>query len=515
MEKRIAIVGAGISGLLACKYAMEKGFNPIVFEARSSIGGVWSQTIESTKLQTPISYYRFSDFAWASSVTETFPNHNQVMEYLKSYALHFNILPQIRFSSRVISIDYFTPRSEDFPSWDLWGGTGKPFSPTGKWNITVKVTRHPLMVYEVDFVILCIGKYSDLPNIPDFPINRGPDIFDGKVIHSMDYAAMGGDLASEFIKEKRVTVVGLQKSAVDVAAEVATRNGEGHPCTLLFRRVHWLVPEHFNTVSFQNLNRFSELMVHRPSEGFFLWLLAFLLSPLFWMFTKLVEIYLKWTYPLKKYNMVPEHPFLKQIVSCMSMVIPANFYDRVREGSLILKKAQSFSFCRNGLVLDGEAAVLETDIVIFATGYKSDEKLSNIFTSTFFKNCITGSSAPFYRECIHPRIPQLAILGYSESPSVLYTMEVKSMWLAHFLAGNFKLPPVKEMEDDVMKWEKCNERYAGDGYKRSCVSVLLQIHVNDQLCRDMGCNPRRKRWFLPEMFAAYGPTDYANLTWPG
>lgn len=121
----------------------------------------------------------------------------------------------------------------------------------------------------------------------------------------------------------------------------------------------------------------------------------------------------------------------------------------------------------------------------------------------------------YCRECIHPRIPQLAILGYSESPSVLYTMEVKSMWLAHFLAGNFKLPPVKEMEDDVMKWEKCNERYAGDGYKRSCVSVLLQIHVNDQLCRDMGCNPRRKRWFLPEMFAAYGPMDYANLTWPG
>ena len=143
MGKTIGIIGTGISGLLACKYTMEQGFNPIVFEAQSDIGGVWSKTIESTKLQTPKHIYQFSDLAWPHSVRETFPDRNQVMEYLKSYAMHFNILGRIKFNSKVINVDYVMPSHEDMLSWDLWGGTGggEPFSPTGKWNITVTTTK--------------------------------------------------------------------------------------------------------------------------------------------------------------------------------------------------------------------------------------------------------------------------------------------------------------------------------------------------------------------------------------
>ena len=97
------------------------------------------------------------------------------------------------------------------------------------------------------------------------------------------------------------------------------------------------------------------------------------------------------------------------------------------------------------------------------------------------------------RECIHPQIPQLAILGYSEGPSILYTTEMRSKWLAHFLVGKFELPTIKEMEEDVKSWEKCMRQYACEDYKRSCVSVLLQIYCNDHLCRDMGYTIQRER----------------------
>jgi dimethylaniline monooxygenase (N-oxide forming) len=116
-----------------------------------------------------------------------------------------------------------------------------------------------------------------------------------------------------------------------------------------------------------------------------------------------------------------------------------------------------------------------------------------------------------YRECIHPRIPQLAILGYSEHPSALFTTEMRTKWLANFLAGQFKVPTIREMEKNVMRWENCMRHYNQGNYKRSCGSVLLQIHCNDELLRDMNCNPRRKKTVFSEFFFPYSPLDYAEI----
>lgn len=137
--KKVAIVGAGISGILACKHALEKGLDPVVFEARSCVGGVWCSTIDSTRLQTPKEYFEFSDFAWPDSVAEAFPDHSQVLDYVRSYAARFEVVPRIRFGSKVTSLDYrLLSDDEDVGDWRLWGGSGEAFSCKGKWSVVVE-----------------------------------------------------------------------------------------------------------------------------------------------------------------------------------------------------------------------------------------------------------------------------------------------------------------------------------------------------------------------------------------
>jgi len=119
-----------------------------------------------------------------------------------------------------------------------------------------------------------------------------------------------------------------------------------------------------------------------------------------WGIGKVLENILKWKLPLKKYGLVPSHSFLHDLSSCLLGVFPDNFFDKLNEGSIVIKNSQSFSFCREGLMIAGEAKPLETDIVIFATGFKGDEKIKNIFKSPIFQNHILDpatSTVPLYR----------------------------------------------------------------------------------------------------------------------
>lgn len=105
-----------------------------------------------------------------------------------------------------------------------------------------------------------------------------------------------------------------------------------------------------------------------------------------------MESYIKNKHPLAKYGMVPKHSFLQEISSCLTSTVPEKFYEKVEEGSIILKKIQSFSFREEGILINGETEPRKTDLVILATGFRGDKKLKDIFVSQNFKDCIAGPS---------------------------------------------------------------------------------------------------------------------------
>lgn len=230
---KVAIIGAGVSGILACRYVAEMGFTVTVFEAHERVGGVWSHhALGTTRLQNVKETYRFSDFPWPGRVQDTHPTHTQVTEYLESYVNHFDLHRHIQFRSVVESIEYEGGESvEEMNGWHQWGGDGTAFGSQGRW--TLHVTRvlgddgdHSSSddeVHEADFVILCLGQFSGLPYVPEFDEDHGTKVFNGTVLHAKDCAALLK--TSHMTKGKRVTVVGSYKSALDIAVECANING--------------------------------------------------------------------------------------------------------------------------------------------------------------------------------------------------------------------------------------------------------------------------------------------------
>nr|XP_034598508.1 probable flavin-containing monooxygenase 1 [Setaria viridis]XP_034598509.1 probable flavin-containing monooxygenase 1 [Setaria viridis] len=85
----------------------------------------------------------------------------------------------------------------------------------------------------------------------------------------------------------------------------------------------------------------------------------------------------------------------------MAYVLPARFYDRVDEGSIVLKRCDSFGFRADGLVLDGTGERVDADVVILATGFDIERLLSSACVSPWFREIIAAGPSdamlPLYR----------------------------------------------------------------------------------------------------------------------
>jgi Flavin-binding monooxygenase-like len=205
MAPRIAIIGAGASGLAAARVFSRNGMVPVVFEKDNGSGGVWRYEKGSairpmykglrTNLPKEIMQYREFPFSQVPSVADwpSFLTHYQVQEYLLLYQETYDLTKFIRYGCRVCNLEILTDtKSMLSPKTETW-----PKLKVG-WNQLQQGTQQTKEEI-FDAVCVCNGHYSKPAKavIPGLMEHFKGRVFQGQRVLCVGGRASGSDLARE------------------------------------------------------------------------------------------------------------------------------------------------------------------------------------------------------------------------------------------------------------------------------------------------------------------------------
>ena len=215
MSKRVAIIGAGPSGLAqlrAFQSAKQNGEvipEIVCYEKQENWGGLWNYTWRTGLDQygEPVhgSMYRY---LWSNGPKEGL----EFADY--SFEEHFG-KPIASYPPRAVLFDYIEGRVEKagVRQWIKFDHAVRNVSydeASGLFTVTVKNLKADTVSSETfEHVIVASGHFST-PNVPEFD---GMDTFNGRIMHAHDFRD-----AVEF-EDKDLLIVGTSYSAEDIGSQ--------------------------------------------------------------------------------------------------------------------------------------------------------------------------------------------------------------------------------------------------------------------------------------------------------
>src|SRR5262249_17285327 len=101
--RRVAIIGAGASGLATARVLLAQGLDCTLFERRAALGGVWADGYLNFGVQVQRELYEFPDWPVPPDAANFTPGP-AFQEYLAGYARNFGVLPHIRLGCTVLRL---------------------------------------------------------------------------------------------------------------------------------------------------------------------------------------------------------------------------------------------------------------------------------------------------------------------------------------------------------------------------------------------------------------------------
>ncbi|NXJ08022.1 FMO3 monooxygenase, partial [Odontophorus gujanensis] len=480
MVRRVAVVGAGISGLAATKCCLEEGLEPTCFEQSEDLGGLWRYTEKPEEGRASIYCNVFTNSCKEMMCYPDFPfpddypnyiHNKRLYQYIRDYAQHFDLLRHIRFKTLVTKIK----KRPDF-------------SATGQWEVvTQRDGKEEAAVF--DAVMVCTGHHV-YPNLPlaSFP---GIEKFKGCYLHSREYKE------PEKFRGKKVLVVGLGNSGCDIAVELSTVASQVYLST---RSGSWVMSRVWNFGYPWDM-----LLITR----FWTWLDNFLPKSVSdWLFVRSMNQ----QYKHEDFGLMPldgasrKEPLLNDDIlsriTCGVVLIKPNVKE-FRETSVLFQ---------DGTVQD------DVDVVIFATGY------SHSFPFMEDKSIIESKNneVALYKYMVPPQLekPTLAVIGLVQSfGSAIPTADVQCRWAVKVFQAGMQDVMLKEI-----RRAKATPLFLCPLSQRFRTSKTLQtdyITYMNELTSAIGAKPNVLKLLLTDPQLAlkvfFGPcTPYQfRLTGPG
>ncbi|MGE4363848.1 MAG: flavin-containing monooxygenase, partial [Mycolicibacterium sp.] len=360
---RVAVIGAGISGLTAGKMLKDYGVSYTTFETSDRIGGNWafgnpnghSSAYRSLHIDTSKDRLSFKDFPMPEHYP-SFPHHSQVKAYLDEYAEVFGLLEHIEFGNGVVHA-----AKDGSGGWRILDQAG--------------AQRH------FDLLVVANGHHWD-PRLPQFPGS-----FAGESIHSHSYIDPSTPLD---LSGKRILVVGIGNSAADITVELSSK-ALRNDVTLSTRSSAWIVPKY---------------IAGRPGDTF--WRTSPYL-PLSWQ-RKAVQLVapMLGTDPTM-YGLPPADHKLFEAHPTQSVELPL----RLGSGDVTPKPNVARLDGHTVHFVDGTSA--DFDVIIYATGYN--------ITFPFFDPefiCAPDNSIRLYKRMFKPGVDDLVFIGFAQSVPTLF-----------------------------------------------------------------------------------------------
>jgi dimethylaniline monooxygenase (N-oxide forming) len=426
---KVCVIGAGSSGIAAAKALHRRAFEFDCFEKSDRVGGNWvfknrngmSAAYRSLHINTSRERMEFADFPMPKSYPD-FPHHTHIAEYFDAYVDHFGFRDRITFET---GVERAVPASD------------------GTWEITLDSgdTRR------YDALMVANGHHWHA-RWPE-PAFAGSDRFEGLQLHSHEYT--GEDPA--FFRDKRVVVLGMGNSAMDIAVEASFSAAATY---LAARRGAWVVPKYLFGKPLDQIS---------TQAGIPFKIRQAVLGTLLRIGVGDMERY---GLPKPDHGPMEAHP-----------TVSDDILSRLAHGEITPKPNIERLTERTVVFADGSEA--EADVVVYCTGYK--------VTFPFFSPGLIAApdnDMPLFRRVFHPEQRSVFFVGLLQPLGAIMPLAAaQSEWVCDHLSGRYALPPAGEMRADI-------ERERARMFKRYVASKrhTMQVDFDDYLA-DLAKERRR------------------------